>query len=76
MKRRRPRIVAPPSPGPYVQGGMLEAISEQEKAGRPLAKPVRLIVPEGAPPEVVEWANQGLGPPAERPADPPRGDTP
>lgn len=61
--KRRPRIIRPPSPGSYVLGEMLVAISEQEKAGRPLAKPVRLLVPEGAPPEVVEWANQGLGPP-------------
>lgn len=45
MKRRRVRIVPPPSPGRVVQGGILEAISEQEKAGRPVPPPITLLNP-------------------------------
>jgi hypothetical protein len=40
MKRRRPRIVPPPYPGPVVWGGVLESSSEQEKEGRPPAPPI------------------------------------
>ena len=45
MKRPRPHTVAPPFPGRVVYGEILEAISEEEKAGRPRAPLVELLSP-------------------------------
>ncbi len=45
MKNPRPRTVAPPFPGRVVYGEILEAISEEEKAGRPRAPLVELLYP-------------------------------
>jgi hypothetical protein len=70
MKRRRPRITPPPYPGQVVSGGIVELVSEEEKAGRPVAPPVRLVVPPDAPPEVAEWATAGRPQP---PTAPPAG---
>lgn len=67
MKRRRPRIPRPPYPGPVVRGETIELVSEEEKAGRPVPPPVQFLVPPGAPPEVVEWANAGRPQPPTAP---------
>ena len=56
MKRRRPKISRPPYPGEYAWGGIHEAISEEEKAGRPRAPLVELLSPR---------------PPDDRDAEPP-----
>jgi len=45
IKRRRPKISRPPYPGEYAWGGIHEAISEEEKAGRPRAPLVELLSP-------------------------------
>ena len=36
---------APPPQGGYFWGGILEGVSEEEKAGQPLAPPIRYAVP-------------------------------
>ena len=43
--KRRPKISRPPYPGEYAWGGIHEAISEEEKAGRPRAPLVELLSP-------------------------------
>jgi hypothetical protein len=45
MKRPRPKVSRPPYPGEYGWGGIHEAISEEEKAGRPTAPVVQLLSP-------------------------------
>lgn len=50
MKRRRPRLVGPPALGPYSAGEIREAVSEEEKAGRPVAPPVEFLTPVEPPP--------------------------
>jgi hypothetical protein len=52
MKHRPNRILPPPGPGAYVRGEVLEAISEEEKNGRPVAPYVE--VTPAIPPEVLE----------------------
>jgi len=52
MKRRPNRILPPPGPGEYVRGEVLEAISEEEKNGRPV--PPYVEVKPAIPPEVIE----------------------
>jgi len=52
MKFRPNRILPPPGPGAYVRGEVLEAISEEEKNGRPVAPPVEVL--PAIPPEVLE----------------------
>ena len=44
MKRPRHQS-APPAPGGYYWGGIVEGISEEEKAGQPLSPPIRYTVP-------------------------------
>jgi DNA-directed RNA polymerase specialized sigma24 family protein len=53
MKRRRQRIVPPPGPGFYGPCEISEAISEEEKAGRPVA-PLIELRPSGPPLEISE----------------------
>lgn len=53
MKRRRQHVVPPPAPGPYARCEIVEAISEEEKAGRPVAPPLEPR-PAGRPIEICE----------------------
>lgn len=71
MKRRRQRIVPPPLPGP-VSVGFSEAISEEEKAGRPVAPYIELC-PAGPPVEISEAISEEekAGRPVAPPATPP-----
>jgi hypothetical protein len=43
--KRPPSQAAPPAAGGYHWGGILEGLSEEEKAGQPLAPPIRYVAP-------------------------------
>lgn len=43
MKRRRQRIQIPPGTGSYGPCEIVEVISEEEKAGRPVDPPIELV---------------------------------
>ena len=65
--KSRPKINRPPYPGEYAWGGIHEAISEEEKAGRPLAPVVELLSPRLSDEHEAEPA-----PPADPPESPPQ----
>jgi hypothetical protein len=72
MRRRRPRLVGPPELGPYAAGEIMEAISEQEKAGRPVAPLVYPVMPPDTPPDVIAAMREsGALPPLPAPEPPP-----
>ena len=68
MNPRRKRILPPPGSGTYVWGGVTEAVSEEEKAGRPVAPRVELL-PIGPPLVITEAVSEEEK--AGRPVAPP-----
>jgi hypothetical protein len=73
MRRRRPRICPPPGVGKYVNGGIIELVSEEEKAGRPPAPVVYPVLPPDTPPDVIAAMREsGALPPLPAP-EPPTG---
>jgi hypothetical protein len=72
MRRRRgPRIVPPPYPGPVVYGGILVGISEEDKAGVPLPPVVYPVMPPDTPPDVIAAMREsGALPPLPTPEQP------
>jgi hypothetical protein len=74
MKRRRPRICPPPGPGKYVGGDIIELISEEEKAGRPLPPVVYPVMPPDTPPDVIAAMRESGALPPLPPEQPPADD--
>lgn len=71
MGRRRPRLVGPPELGPYAAGEITEAISEEEKAGRPLPPVVYPVMP---PDVLAAMRESGALPPLPAPEQSPTDD--
>jgi hypothetical protein len=69
--KRRPRIIPPPYPGRVVHGGIIELISEEEKAGRPLPPIAYPVMSPDTPPDVIAAMREsGALPPLPTPEQP------
>ena len=53
MGKRRRRRFEPPGLGRYVAAEIVELVSEEEKAGRPVAPVVYPVMPPDTPPDVI-----------------------